>query len=138
MIQIEPARPKDLPSLYERLGAHAGLNELLRHFYADVRQHEVLGPLFNAQIHDWPAHLAKIAEFWALQTGGPSRYAGGFAGAHFGLGLEPAHFQHWLTLWEFNCRRRLPAREAAEMIAIAHEFGRRLRRVLQIPPAEAP
>ena len=82
---------------------------MLRHFYADVRQHEVIGPIFNTRIHDWPAHLAKIAEFWALHTGGPSRYGGGFAGAHLGLGLEPAHFQHWLALWEFNCRRRLAA-----------------------------
>lgn len=119
------------PSLYERLGGHDGILKLLKSFYTDVRQHAVLGPIFNAQIQDWPAHLEKITEFWALQTGGPSRYRGGFAGAHLSLGLQPEHFQHWLGLWEFNNDRSLAAREAAEMNALAHEFGRRLFAVTQ-------
>lgn len=116
--------------LYERLGGHDGLLRLLKPFYADVRQHAVLGPIFNVHIQDWPVHLAKIAEFWALQTGGPSAYRGGFAGAHLRLGIEPEHFGHWLQLWEFNCRRALPAQEATEMIALAHELSARLRRVV--------
>lgn len=113
-------------SLYERLGGHEGILKLLKPFYIDVRQHAVLGPIFNAQIQDWPAHLDKITEFWALQTGGPTRYRGGFAGAHIALDLKPEHFQQWLGLWEFNANRQLPPPEAAEMIALAHEFGRRL------------
>src|SRR5436190_11882384 len=71
-----------MPSLYERIGGHDGILKLIRPFYADVRQHAVLGPIFNAHIHDWPAHLEKITEFWARQMGGPSQYPGGFAGAH--------------------------------------------------------
>lgn len=114
-------------SLYDRLGGHDGIATLLRHFYADVRQHAVLGPIFNSRIHDWPSHLLKIGEFWALQTGGPSRYAGGFGRAHLSLGLQHEHFGFWLGLWEHNCKAHLPPAEAGEMIAIAHEFGRRLR-----------
>lgn len=118
-------------SLYERLGGHAGIAALLRHFYIDVRQHAVLGPVFNAHIQDWDAHLAKIAEFWAGQTGGPSGYGGGFGVAHLQLGLGPEHFQHWLGLWDFNCRRHLASEEAGEMIALAHEIGRRLQSILE-------
>lgn len=118
-------------SLYERLGGHEGILKLIKPFYIDVRQHAVLGPIFNAQIQDWPTHLDKITEFWALQTGGESRYRGGFAGAHLSLGLQPEHFQHWLGLWEFNATRQLPPREAAEVIALAHELGRRLFSVTQ-------
>jgi hemoglobin len=118
-------------SLYERLGGHAGILKLLKPFYIDVRQHAVLGPIFNSHITDWPAHLDKITEFWALQTGGESRYRGGFAGAHMSLGLQPEHFQHWLGLWEFNNARQLPPKEAAEMTALAHEFARRLFSVTQ-------
>lgn len=117
-------------SLYDRLGGHVGLQQLLKSFYADVRQHAVLGPIFNAHIHDRPAHLANIGEFWALQTGGSSAYRGGFGAAHLRLGIEAGHFSHWLELWEFNCHRSLPAREAAEMIALAHELGTRLRRLV--------
>jgi len=118
-------------TLYIRLGGHEGILKLLKPFYIDVRQHAVLGPIFNSHIQDWPAHLEKIAEFWALQTGGDSHYRGGLAGAHLRLGLEPEHFQHWLGLWEFNANRQLPPPEAAEMIALAHEFGRRLSAVTQ-------
>lgn len=113
-------------TLYDRLGGHNGILKLITMFYVDVRQHAVLGPIFNTHIHDWPAHLDKIADFWALQSGGPTRYRGGFAGAHLPLGLEAEHFQHWLGLWELNNGRSLAPREAEELNAIAHELGRRL------------
>lgn len=119
------------PSLYNRLGGHDGILKLIKPFYADIRQHKILGPIFNAQIKDWDAHLAKITEFWALQAGGASQYRGGFARAHMGLGLQPEHFQHWLTLWEFNNARSLPPKEAGEMNALAQELGRRLSAMTQ-------
>ena len=113
-------------SLYDRLGGHDGILKLIKTFYVDARQHAVLGPIFNSHIQDWPAHLDKIADFWALQTGGQSRYRGGFAGAHMSLGLQAEHFQHWLGLWELNNGRHLAPREAEELNARAHELGRRL------------
>lgn len=116
--------------LFERLGGQPGIQKLLRHFYADVRQHAVLGPIFNAHIHDWPAHLEKIGQFWARQTGGPSVYAGGFGAAHLKLRIGPAHLDHWLALWEFNCRRHLAAGEATEMIELARRIGGQLLRLL--------
>lgn len=116
----------DRESLYARLGEREGLLKLLNSFYADVRQHAVIGPIFNAKIQNWPEHIEKIAEFWALQTGGPSIYRGGFGAAHLPLDLKPQHFQHWLTLWEFNNARLLAPREAKEMNDLAHVFARRL------------
>jgi len=116
-------------SLYERIGGHEGLSQLLHHFYADVRQHQVIGPIFNARIQDWPAHLAIIENFWARKTGGPSDYGGGM-GKHLSLPLEPGHFNHWLGLWEFNCRKHLPGTEAEEMIALAHQIAGHLQRMV--------
>lgn len=49
--------------LYERIGRREGLARLLRHFYADVRQDPVIGPIFNARIEHWGEHLAIIANF---------------------------------------------------------------------------
>lgn len=117
-------------TLYERLGGHEGLLRLIQPFYTDIRQHAVLGPIFNERIQDWPAHLARITEFWARQTGGPSQYPGGFAAAHLPLGIQPSDLQHWLGLWEFNCRRHLARAEADEMIALAHRIGEQLQRIL--------
>jgi truncated hemoglobin YjbI len=36
--------------LYQRIGGHEGISRLLRHFYADVRQDPMIGPIFNARI----------------------------------------------------------------------------------------
>jgi len=128
--QPAPAANQD-QSLYERLGGHEGILKLIKPFYADVRQHAVIGPIFNAHIQDWPAHLEKISDFWALQAGGESRYRGGFAGAHMPLGLQREHFQHWLGLWEWNNVRSLAPREAEEMNALARRLAGRLFEVTQ-------
>lgn len=114
-------------SLFERLGGKPGLMRLLNHFYADVRQHQTIGPIFNRQIEDWPQHIEKIAVFWSQITGGPSAYPGGMPARHIPLGLAEEHFQTWLGLWEANCRVWLAPDCAAEMIALAHQIARRLR-----------
>jgi len=120
------------PSLYHRIDGHTGLAILLRHFYADVRQHSLLGPVFNQRISDWSAHLATIGEFWARITGGPSRYAGQMPAPHFSLNLEPRHFAAWLQLWDANCRCYLRPPEAQAMSRLAHDIGARLSNILSV------
>ncbi|MGC4071155.1 MAG: group III truncated hemoglobin [Nibricoccus sp.] len=116
-------------TLFERIGGRPGLQTLLRRFYADVRQHNEIGPIFAAHIDDWPKHMEKIADFWSGLTGGPALYGGGFAGRHMPLQLEERHFQAWLGLWHRHCQTHLPAAEATDMIAIAEALGQRLRMV---------
>lgn len=117
-------------SVFDQMGGAPALKNLLHHFYADVRQDELIGPIFNARIHDWPSHLDKIGSFWARQAGGPSGYAGGFGAAHRSLGLQPEHFHRWLGLWERNCRQHLEPVAADWMIARAHDLGNNLKRIL--------
>ncbi|HEY0945606.1 MAG TPA: group III truncated hemoglobin [Opitutaceae bacterium] len=119
--------PAPSPSLFVRLGGRPHLQHVLRHFYADVRQHAVIGPIFTAQIHDWPAHLEKIADFWSGATGGPALYAGPMPWKHVSLGLEAHHFDAWLDLWRRHCRAHLGAAEAAELIRLAENIGERIR-----------
>jgi hemoglobin len=102
---------------------------LLRRFYADVRQHNEIGPIFTANIDDWPAHMEKIADFWSGLTGGPALYGGGFAARHIPLQLEERHFQAWLELWHRHCRAHLAGPEAEDMIALAEAIGQRLRMI---------
>lgn len=116
--------------LFKRLGGRPKLQELLRHFYADVRQHGEIGPIFRAQIHDWPAHLEKIADFWSGATGGPAHYAGPMPQKHFPLGLGETHFAAWLDLWRRHARIHLPPAEAEEMIRLAESIGERLRALI--------
>ncbi len=124
--------------MFDRLGGREQLLQLLKYFYADVRQHQEIGPIFTAHITDWPAHLEKIADFWSGVTGGPANYRGGMAMRHMPLGLEERHFQAWLGLWTRQCRARLAPAEAGELIAIAETIGQRLRAMTGVPPAAGP
>jgi hemoglobin len=130
MDETTPAAP-----LYERLGGRPRLQHLLRYFYADVRQHQVIGPIFHAHIRDWPAHLDRIADFWSGVTGGPATYTGAMPARHVSLGLEERHFSAWLDLWQRHCRAHLPPREAEELIGLTHGIARRLRQILGVAPA---
>lgn len=132
--------PVPAASLFERIGGRSRLMHLLRHFYADVRQHDEIAPIFAAHIEDWPAHLEKIADFWSGVTGGPARYAGGMPFKHVPLRLEERHFLAWLGLWARHCRAHLPPTEAQEMINLAEGIGQRLRQIIaqMTPPGNSP
>lgn len=123
--------------LYDRIGGRPTLLKLLRYFYADVRQHAEIAPIFAANIEDWPAHLEKIADFWSGITGGPRLYAGGMPWKHVPLRLEERHFVAWLGLWSRHCRAHLAPAEADEMITAAETIGQRLRQILaqHTPPS---
>lgn len=119
-----------VPSLFIRLGGRATLLLLLRRFYADVRQHQLIGPIFNAHIRDWPVHLEKIADFWSNVTGGPVRYSGPMPAKHVPLGIGAEHFAAWLDLWRRHCRMHLEAGAAADLIVAAEGLGERIQWVI--------
>ncbi len=121
-------------SLFERLGGRPALMRLLKFFYADVRQHHEIGPIFAAHIADWPAHLEKIGDFWSGATGGPALYSGPMPFKHLHLALGETHFQAWLGLWHRHCRAHLPAQEAEKVIARAEAIGLRLRQIIARAP----
>ena len=129
-----PAPVPPPASLFVRLGGRPQLMELLKYFYADVRQHREIAPIFAAHIGDWPAHLEKIADFWSGVTGGPVLYNGAMPQKHMPLGLEERHFQAWLGLWARQCRARLAPAEAADLIAAAETIGQRLRHMVGVAP----
>ena len=124
--------------LYERIGGRTALLKLLRYFYADLRQHAEITPIFAANIEEWPTHLEKIADFWSGITGGPRLYAGGMPWKHVPLRSEERHFAALLGLWSRHCRAYLAPAEAEEMIAAAENIGQRLRQIVAAyvkPPA---
>lgn len=95
----------------------AQLEALMAHFYARVRQDEVLGPIFNAAVGDWPHHLKHIQSFWAAIVLGQPGFEGNPMIAHRKHldVMRPEHFTRWLTLWGESTAALLPP-EAAEMM----------------------
>lgn len=80
------------------------ISEMVRRFYADVAQDDVLGPMFIevAQV-DWSEHLPKLTAFWSRALLGLPGYVGNPFRAHslvhYQRSFEPKHFERWLTLF---------------------------------------
>lgn len=71
-------------------------------FYAKVRRDARLGPVFAAAIaeDEWPAHLAKMYDFWSSVMLTTGRYKGNPMAAHAAVpGIEPGLFAQWLALF---------------------------------------
>jgi hemoglobin len=107
----------------------AFIDRLVEEFYARVRMHERLGPVFNGAVEDWPDHLAKLKSFWAsvaLHSGG---YSGRPMQAHMRVpSIEPAHFGEWLYLFEQTLRDIAPNEAAVEYFMVrAQRIGESLK-----------
>lgn len=78
---------------------------LVNSFYAKIRKHEVLGPIFNDIIDDWPEHLEKLTDFWESSLFGIAKFRGNppaahqRVDAHEGYTITQTHFGLWLQLW---------------------------------------
>jgi len=76
------------------------VSELVERFYAAVRADSLLGPIFAAAVEDWPAHLARLKQFWRSILHASGEYTGNPMRKHLALGsLEVHHFARWLELF---------------------------------------
>ena len=97
-------------------------------FYALIREHPGLGPVFAAHIADWPAHEDKIIRFWANAILYERGYDGNPALVHRNAGnVRPGMFETWLELFDLTLRLELRPDQAAAWSALAHTVGRSLR-----------
>jgi hemoglobin len=104
------------------------IDNVIAAFYARIRQHPKLGPVFAVHVADWPKHEAKIARFWRnaiLLEGG---YDGNPMAVHRAAGnVRPGMFDDWLALFDNVLAEQLPQETAAQWSALAHRIGRGLR-----------
>ena len=106
----------------ERLAA------LVPAFYARVRNDPLIGPLFNAAVHDWAEHLEKLTEFWSMVVLGTRNFQGNVFGTHMKLEeIEPEHFERWLGLFEQTVRRLFEAKQAEEFLIVANRIASSLQ-----------
>lgn len=81
------------------------VRRLVTHFYGDVAQDGLLGPVFNdVAAVDWPTHLATLTAFWSRLLFGTPGYRGNPFRAHQTVHRQhpftSAHFQRWLDLFD--------------------------------------
>lgn len=93
-------------------------------FYARVRADAVLGPIFNAHVPDWDAHLSQMRLFWSSVALMSGRYHGRPMPKHMNLPIDARHFDHWLALFEAVAYEVCPP-------AAAEHFLERARRIAE-------
>ncbi|MDE2330981.1 MAG: group III truncated hemoglobin [Bradyrhizobium sp.] len=82
-------------------------------FYARVRTDADLGPIFQ-RILDWPAHLARMCDFWSSVILITGAYKGDVIGQHLPLpGLTERHFGKWIELFEATTKELCTPQQAA-------------------------
>ncbi|MFY0596575.1 MAG: group III truncated hemoglobin [Cognatishimia sp.] len=110
------------------------IDQVVAAFYARIRQHPELGPVFAAHIatEDWPDHEAKIASFWRNGILKERSYSGNPMQVHMAAGnVMPTHFSDWLGLFDEVLADQLPPDTARAFSALAHRIGRGLRMGLE-------
>ena len=97
-------------------------------FYARIREHPGLGPVFAVHVTDWPKHEAKVADFWANTILHERSYEGSPMAAHINAqNVRPGMFSTWLELFDAVLRAELSAEQAEAWSTLAHRIGRSLR-----------
>jgi hemoglobin len=87
------------------------ISVLVDAFYGRVQLDPLIGPIFNREVEDWPAHLGLLKEFWATVILGTRSFKGNPMEIHLKLLPEPRHFERWLELF---------AETANEVLTPAH------------------
>lgn len=106
----------------------AQIDAVVAEFYAVIRTHPGLGPVFASHVRDWPAHEAKIARFWRNAILFERSYDGNPLMVHRNAGnVHGPMFEVWLGLFDSVLRRELPPDLAQAWSDLAHRIGRGLR-----------
>lgn len=106
------------------------IDVLVDTFYERVRRDAVIGPIFNAQVDDWPAHLALLKNFWATVILASGTFRGNPLEAHLKMELEPKHFERWLGLFRETALEVLPREKAEVFIAKSERIAETFQRVI--------
>ena len=77
--------------------------EMVNTFYAKVKIHPTLGPIFNNIIGaHWDRHLPKMYQFWSSVLNTSGVYSGNPMRVHMQITekVDPGNFGQWLTLFQ--------------------------------------
>ncbi|TXD37451.1 group III truncated hemoglobin [Lujinxingia vulgaris] len=99
---LRPVTPK-VEERRERFSI-ADINLMVQTFYAQVRDDEELGPIFERRIDSWPEHLERMVFFWRAVLRSEPTFTMSERGAppvlHWGMEeVERHHYQRWLSLF---------------------------------------
>jgi len=110
------------------------IEDLVATFYARIRKHPSLGPIFARVIgEDWTPHLKLMCDFWSSVMLTTGRYKGRPIPAHVRINqqnqdmVSPQHFAEWLSLFEATARELFAPDLAASFIEKARRIAESLK-----------
>jgi hemoglobin len=99
-------------------------------FYDNVRQDEILEPVFSELINDWETHLPIMYRFWEKLLFGKDGYKRNPFQKHVNLPVSKEHFTRWVELFTQTIDQNFsgPKAEEAKRLAIniANSFQARM------------
>lgn len=107
------------------------IDRLVATFYARIRKHEVLGPVFMRAVGDddenWCHHEARIASFWRNASGLDRSFSGNPMRKHLANPeIVAEQFPVWLGLFRKTAEDVLPQAQALQIADLADRIGRSL------------
>ncbi len=103
----------------------AVIRRVVERFYVKARQDALLGPVFNALVDDWDAHIDKVSAFWL--------YATRLDRSYDARDFMPAHIKHpeiqasllpqWLLLFRQTVREICTDEAGKILIDIAERMA---------------
>jgi hemoglobin len=88
-----------------RLTTRDDIRFLVETFYGQVREDDLIGPIFNAIISKWDEHFEQLTDFWEANLLFVRAYQGNPVETHIQVDrrndgkITPEHFGRWLQLW---------------------------------------
>jgi hemoglobin len=127
-------------------GVAVGVTEAMIHqvvhgFYGKVRKDPALAPVFNRVIPEaaWPAHLAKMCDFWSSVLLMSGRFKGTPMEAHARIAdIRPTHFARWLHLFRQTVEELCPPDAAALFVAKSEMIAKSLQLGIAVSRGELP
>ncbi len=113
------------------------IREVVTTFYQRVRRDELIGPIFERRVADWPSHLDLLCDFWSSALNRSGRYRGRPMPRHLGLGLEQPHFRRWLSLFSATCGELCTPGEAALFAERSQRMAAGMMVMLGLTPRES-
>lgn len=117
------------------------IRHLVERFYDRIRADAELGPVFEAAVEDWEAHLSILTDFWCSVMLAAGRYKGNPLAVHGALPLPPERFEalfpRWLALWRATTAELFAPDIAALFAEKAERIARSLQAGLFFDPAKA-
>lgn len=134
---LRPVTPK-VEERRERFSV-TDINLMVHTFYAQVREDDALGPIFDRRIDSWPEHLERMVFFWRAVLRSEPTFTMSERGAppvlHWSMEeVERHHYQRWLTLFSEVVEGIYEPDDAEQVFAAASRIAEAFSRYL---PADA-